>query len=447
MKVSTNKLRIKWKIFAFMLMFSAALLVILWIFQTVLLKDMYKAIRKREIQKSIEYVEKNINTTDIRSLFKYISVKNDIIVTPTREFIMPDHTQPPPPEQHNQKGKWEKRQISPEVITEEKVFTKDNGEQVRLTFYAMITPVNATVTTLLYQLYFITAIMIGLSIFLAFYLAKKISKPIEDINISAKILAAGNYEIFFDGNGYLEVSELSDTLNTAARELNKTESLRRELLANISHDLRTPLSLIYSYAEMMHDFPDEIMPEQTQVIMDETKRLSSLVNDVFDISKLESGTQQLAVGRFNLTESLKKTVSRIDELVKKEGYKISFEYSNEVYVVADEVKIMQVFYNLLLNAIHYSGEGREIEVKQICCGKQVRVEVIDHGEGIEEKDYNQIWDRYYKIDKTHKRAVTGTGLGLSIVKNIMKLHDGDYGVTSKLGEGSVFWFSLTLTKN
>ena len=279
--------------------------------------------------------------------------------------------------------------------------------------------------------------MLLLSVVLAGIIAKRVSKPIERLNSSAKVLAKGNYDVSFNDNGYKEISELSDTLNVAASELNKVEALRRELMANISHDLRTPLSLIYGYAEVMHDFPNEITPEQTQ-------RLSSLVNDVLDISKLESGIEKLDTTLFNFTESIKVTTERIAELLKNDGYKVNFSFDKEVMLNADEIKLTQVFYNLLINAVNYSGKDKAISVRQVVTGNAVRIEVSDTGKGIEEKDIPYIWDRYYKTDKKHKRAVTGTGLGLSIVKKVIELHKGEYGVISEIGNGSTFWFSLKI---
>lgn len=286
--------------------------------------------------------------------------------------------------------------------------------------------------------------MLALSVVLALIISKRISKPIEEINKSAKILAGGNYDIHFQGKGFLEIEELSDTLNTAAIELNKVETLRRELLANISHDLRTPLSLIYSYAEMIHDFPDEVTQDQTQIIMDETQRLKTLVNDLLDISKLESGTQKLSLSNYNLTKSIKATTERVSELVKKAGYSLSFIYDKEVSVNADETRITQVFYNLLTNAINYTGEDKNITVHQIVSDKNVRIEVTDIGRGIASENLPYIWDRYYKVDKKHKRAIMGTGLGLSIVKKVIELHGGNYGVESQVGKGSTFWFELKI---
>ena len=431
-----NRLPLKWKIFLFLLGFCAMLLVILWLFQTVFLNDMYKFVRKQELEHVIAMVEKEIDNPELLMLLLRIQQENDIVITPTRDFIPPqriDILQP-------QGGRGNSLL---EAITETREFTLQNGQTVSLTFYALIAPVNATVSTLRIQLRMITWILLALSVILAIVIAKRVSKPIEDITLSAQALAKGNYDTRFAGKGFREIVSLSDTLNTAAVELSRVEGLRRELLANVSHDLRTPLSLIYSYAEMMHDFFDEITPEQTQVIMDETQRLTTLVNDVLDLSKLENEMEILRPSRYNITQSILAMTERMEALLKSEKFEIAFHYDEGgVYVYADKAKIDRVFYNLLINAINYSGENRSIFVKQTVSGNQLRISVTDQGEGIAEDDLPFIWDRYYKSGKTHKRALTGTGLGLSIVKKIIELHGGTYGVTSSIGKGSTFWFRI-----
>lgn len=428
-----DNLKLQWKIFGFLLGFCTLLLAILWLFQTVFLSDMYKFIRKVEIEKAIATVEKNIDNPGLENILYELELTKEITVRPTKDFAPPVRiTQDRPG--HRQS----------ETITKAQKFVSENGDKISLTFYAMVTPVDATVYTLQMQLYIITGIMILLATLLAIIISKYISNPIEQINRSAKVLATGNYETEFRGKGFLEIKELSDTLNTAALELSKVERLRRELMANISHDLRTPLSFIYSYAEMMHDFPYEVTSEQSKVIMDESKRLTSLVNDMLDISNLETGMAKLNKENYNLTESLQKTINRMKELIKNEGYLLSFEHDEDVYLLADEVKITQAFYNLLLNAITYSGEDKTVIVRQSIKDSMVRIEVIDHGEGVSQSDLPYIWERYYKVDKTHKRPKMGTGLGLSIVKNIIDMHEGEYGVESESGKGSIFWFQLEL---
>ncbi|MDR0222822.1 MAG: HAMP domain-containing histidine kinase [Oscillospiraceae bacterium] len=178
--------------------------------------------------------------------------------------------------------------------------------------------------------------------------------------------------------------------------------------------------------------------------MDETRRLTSLVNDVLDISKLESDIERMTAARFNLTRSIGETAERVQKLLKSDGFKIVFNYDGDVYVNADETKIGRAFYNLLVNAVNYSDDSRLITISQTLSKNHARISVTDNGEGIAKDDLPFIWDRYYKSGKNHKRAVTGTGLGLSIVKKIIETHGGNYGVESDVGKGSTFWFEVDI---
>ena len=432
-----NKMRLKWKVFIYLLGFCSILLVILWLFQTVFLNDMYKFIRTRELNQVIERVGREIENADLNNVLIRVQLENDILVMPSQEFSITVTNYEPVAIRG-------RRALPFDAITETREFTLQNGQTLSLTFYALIAPVNATVTTLRMQLYIVTGIMIILSVFLAIVISKRVSRPIEDISRSAQTLAKGDYDTRFLGKGFQEIVALSDTLNTAALELGRVERLRRELLANVSHDLRTPLSLIYGYAEMMNDFPGDITPEQTKIIMDETWRLTTLVNDVLDLSKMETEMERLDISCFSLTESIIKTTARVEELLRNEDYQIVFEGEDDVLVDADETKIDRAFYNLLINAVNYSGESRTIIVTQQVLAKYVRISITDRGEGISDEDLPYIWDRYYKSGRNHTRAVAGTGLGLSIVKRIIDLHDGSYGVISEMGKGSTFWFELQI---
>lgn len=434
--MNLNKLRLKWKVFAYLLGFCSLLLVILWLFQTVLLNDMYKLIRKQELNQAIAIVEREIDNPELQTILFKIQVDNDIIVALTQDFIQPYRP--------GREDFGSRNTMSLETITEVKEFMLQSGQTVSLTFYALVVPINATVTTLRYQLYFISGIMLILAVGLALIIARRVSKPIEEISQNALTLAKGDYNTHFNGKGFLEIAALSDTLNTTAVELSRVETLRRELMANVSHDLRTPLSLIYSYAEMMSDFPSEITPEQTRVIMDESRRLSDLVSDVLDISKLESDFECLDSTQFNLTLNIRDTVERVQKLLKNKNFDITFTYNSDIYITADETKIGRVFYNLLINAVNYSGDSRSIVIIQSIFEKRVRISVKDNGEGIAEDDLPFIWDRYFKSKKKHQRGVIGTGLGLSIVKKIIELHGGEYGVSSEIDKGSTFWFELNI---
>ena len=159
---------------------------------------------------------------------------------------------------------------------------------------------------------------------------------------------------------------------------------------------------------------------------------------------IDSGTADVKRAPFSLTNCIKSIFSRYTKLIESDGLNIIFEHNEEVFIMGDELRMTQVLYNLINNAINYIGEDKTVIVRQTVSGEKVRVDVIDHGEGIPEDKLQHIWDRYYRVDKEHRRAVIGTGLGLSIVKNILLAHDADFGVASKLGEGSDFYFILPI---
>jgi signal transduction histidine kinase len=234
------------------------------------------------------------------------------------------------------------------------------------------------------------------------------------------------------------------TLEYASRELAKTDNLQKELISNISHDLRTPLTMIKGYSEVMRDIPGENTPENIQVIIDETTRLSELVNDMLDLSRIQSGTRKPEYECFSITDTVKDTLTRYEKLIKQDGYNIEFISDGEAMVIADRGMILQVIYNLINNAINYTGDDKRVTVKQTITEEAVVISVSDTGEGITEKDLEQIWGRYYRVDKMHRRATIGTGLGLSIVKQILEIHNTSFGVDSEKGKGSTFWFELSL---
>lgn len=330
-----------------------------------------------------------------------------------------------------------------ETLAFVKIVTSSAGERLVIV-ESEITPVSSVVDTLRYQLIIMTAVLAVLSVIVAILIANMISKPLSRTNEKAKALARRDYDLTFSGGRYREIKELNDTLNYAASELKKVDNLQKELIANISHDLRTPLTMITGYSEIMRDLPGEVTPENIQIIIDEATRLNNLVSDLLDISRLQSGTADIRRSPFSLTDCIKSIFARYTKLVESDGLNLVFEHDREVFVSGDELRMTQVIYNLINNAINYIGEDKTVLVRQTVADGVVKIEVIDHGDGIPQEKLDYIWDRYYRVEKEHRRAVVGTGLGLSIVKNILIAHDADFGVASKLGEGSDFYFSMPI---
>lgn len=480
-----NTVSIRYKVFGYFSLFIACILLFLWFFQIVFLNDFYRWTKINEIKTSAQVISRNIESEDLTSLLTDISVNQQMCIkiinmdsgtSVSLDSSIKDcliHKLPATSlynyyQLSSQNGgdyleiisvantfrptfefPWNTTRSDSKSMIYSMIIETDSSDLLLL-LNTSISPVDATVNTLKVQLLCLSVILLILAIVLAYIMYRKISIPIMQINEEAKKLAKGDYEVSFNRGGYREIGELADTLNYASDELQKVEKLRQELIANISHDLRTPLTMIGGYAEAMRDLPGENTPENCQIIIDEAARLSTLVNDVLDISKLQSGNEGLNVETYDLTQSILDVLTRYTKFVSKDGYQINFDYDEHVEIEADALRISQCIYNLINNALTYTGDDKIVEIKQIRKENYVRVEVIDHGSGIPKENLEYIWDRYYKANNQHRRAVTGTGLGLSIVKNTLELHNtllGDvakYGVTSSEGEGSTFYFEYKL---
>ena len=241
-----------------------------------------------------------------------------------------------------------------------------------------------------------------------------------------------------------EINELVDTLNYAKTELSKTDELKRDLMANVSHDLKTPLTMIKAYAEMVRDLTykdEEKRNSNLNTIINETDRLNSLVNDILDLSALQA-SNTLECSEFDLTQMIKQIISRFNILTEKENYSFVFNFpKEEIIVYADKKRIYQVIYNLINNAINYTGDDKKVFIEIEELAKTYKVNIKDTGKGIPKNEIKHIWDKYYHNEKKHKRNEYGTGLGLSIVKNILQNHHFKYGVESS-NKGTTFYFEI-----
>lgn len=308
-------------------------------------------------------------------------------------------------------------------------------------------PVGTTMSIFRRQFFFVMLMIMILTLFVSVVFAYNISDPIIRIKNSAKELPQGKFNADLADTDFDEIKQLASTLESASHEIAKSEDLRRELTANISHDLRTPLTMIKAYAEMIRDLSGD-NPEKRErhlkIIIDETDRLSSLVNDILDLSKLQAGVSEISAELFDFSVRLKGVISRFDILKENDGIIIDLQAENDIIINADITKLEQVVYNLINNAVTYTGDDNTVIVRLYHKdASTIRFEVTDHGEGISPEFLPYIWDRYYKVserNKTHKRAKMGSGIGLSIVKSVLELHDFAYGADSVVGEGSTFWF-------
>ena len=334
-----------------------------------------------------------------------------------------------------------------DAITDERLLYcrlfMDGDEVVMLILDAPLSPVGAVVNTLRILLAVISVFVLLLSFLLAFVLSRQFSRPIINMSKKAASLADGRYDTDFSDNTYREVCELGQALNYASSQLSSLDRMQKELVANISHDLRTPLTMIKAYSEMMRDIEGENTPENMQVVIDETERLCELVNDILAISRHQAGVQTMEYSDFDLCETISQTVERYRRLKGADGFEFGLELHGCAFVHADRSAILQVVCNLINNALNYAS-GKKIEISCKVSDSCVRVQVKDTGEGIPERELANIWDRYYKLERTHTRSRAGSGLGLSIVRQILEAHRARYGVESTIGVGTCFWFELPL---
>lgn len=309
-------------------------------------------------------------------------------------------------------------------------------------------PLDSTINIIEQQLIVVSIVVLLFSIVVAYFISKRLSDPIIKISKAAKLISKGKLKTKFETTSDIkELVDLTNALNDMKDELSKTEELQKDLMANISHDLKTPLTMIKAYAELILDIninDKKKCINNLNIIIEEVNRLNNLVNDILALTKVESNLEKLEKSEFDLIKLIKKIVKQHNIYVIKDGYSIEFIHDNikELMVDADKKKIEQVIYNLLNNALNYTGEDKKVIIKVEENDKDYTIMVIDSGKGIDKKEIDHIFDRYYRSKKNHKRYIYGTGLGLSIVKNILLMHNYPYGVTSKKNKGTTFYFKI-----
>ena len=318
--------------------------------------------------------------------------------------------------------------------------------------YNYLEPIGTTMNILTNMFFLTSTVVLLIGVIIAIMLSSHVANPIVRISKNASKLITGNFYMPIKNKEYEEISTLIENLNNASREIEKTETLRKDLLANISHDLRTPLTMIKAYAEMIRDLSGnnpEKREKHVKVIIDESDRLTLLVSDVLNLSRLQSGIVDLDKKTIDFSEHLSGLITRFSLLSDTNDYSVALDSESKIYADIDIQRIEQVVYNLVNNAINYIGDDKLVQVRLLRkSDKYARFEVSDHGVGIPQEQLQYIWERYYKVDRSenHKRAVKGTGLGLAIVKGILEAHGFSYGCDSVVGEGSNFWFEFPVSQ-
>ena len=446
---------LKSHIWLYLIIFTLMIVLFLWLFQVIFINKYYELSKADQIKKTTLEIIRNYDE-DVTYLDK-ISYEDDVCIEIVKNrmtiYSSNESNRGCLISNYQYKNDFfdsevdEKtyKLINPLFDTKTLIYAKKYNDDVTIFVNASLEPLDNTISILSNQLIIVTIIVSLLAFVIGYFISKRISKPIEKMNKNALKLANGNYNFKFDNNSKIsEIDELADTLNYAKNELEHTDELRRDLLANVSHDLKTPLTMIKGYAEMIRDLNydnEEKRNANLNVIIEESERLNVLVEDILTLSKIQANKDTINKEEFDLVTLINNIIKRYSIYKETEGYIFEVNTPNEVIINADKKKIEQVIYNLINNAINYTGEDNKVIINVIK-DKKIRVEIKDTGKGIKEEDLPHIWEKYYHSKKKHKRNVIGTGIGLSIVKTILESHKFKYGVVSKLNQGTTFYFEI-----
>ena len=466
-KVKFDPNSIRFRLWLYFLALVLGIMILIWALQLFFLNNRYEEMKITEVDRIASSICHSYmkNDEDLTKNIQELSVSNDFYVmmesggtvllfNPEQENIIPVYryqNQIPKLKSMLEKSKSPYAPVSFKFSTTfEKYSTlaygryidRTPGKEVLLYIFSPLYPVTSTVNILKHQLLSVTIIIILLAFVLITFFASRISRPIKSITNTAKRMGKGDYNVKFEADSYSEINNLASTLNTAAYELGMADTRQKDLIANVSHDLKTPLTMIRSYAEMIRDLSGD-NPEKRnahlQVIIDETERMNQLVSDMASVSAMRTGKITLEKEAFDLSSATASILASYQLLQEQEGYNFIFNAPKDCMVYADKGRIEQVISNLTGNAASH------MPVEKVT-GKKYRLEVTDHGPGIKQEEIPHIWDRYYKTSTNYVRPTKGTGLGLAIVKEVLTLHRCNYGVDSKVGKGSTFWFELDAAK-
>ncbi|WP_434303642.1 ATP-binding protein [Clostridium botulinum] len=285
-----------------------------------------------------------------------------------------------------------------------------------------------------------------LGLILSWILSKQLSKPLVKIKEIANTMRMGNLNIRSNiKSNTTEIQELSNSINYLAETLQQQEALRKRLTSDMAHEIRTPITTLKTHVEAIIDGIWEPTEERLQVFYEELERLTNLVNNLRNISKLEKAETVVNKTNLNITKEIEKVVETFNPLYEKSGFKIVTKLEKDVYGFIDKDKLKQIMHNLLSNSHKYLNEDGLVKVSLSKGKDKIFIKVEDNGEGIPKEDLPHIFERFYRSDVSRNKTTGGTGLGLTITKTLVEAHGGHIRVESELGVGTKFIIEIKIT--
>ena len=458
--------------------FTVIIFTVLWLLQTVFLQKFYNGMIIRNTVKVADKISSESQSSSITSYIDDISRSNSILVfvTDTEGNILyssdeykKGHKNKFRNERSNSRSEHQQYRELPENYSEflSAVNASENGEaeiksddiyvfgrlidfcgsdeKAVLYVGTTLNAVGSTARIIRIQLMWVTLLSIIIAFVLALFMSKSFSKPVSQLNEKAHKLGENDDDVNFNEGFCTELDELNNTLDTTSEKLKKSREFQNELLANVSHDLRTPLTMIKGYAEMIRDISREDekqCAEDVAVIVDETDRLTALVNEILEYSELQMSESEAVMNDVDLSEAVASVADSFEKLYSKDGCEFERNIEENICVRGNVSRLQRAVYNLLDNAVRHAGEDKWIGISLGTVNGKAVVNISDHGSGIAPDELEHIWERYYTKRQRSGKGVSG--LGLAIVKQIVTQHNGTCRVVSELGKGTSFSIELDM---
>ena len=468
------------------MLFAAVIFLVLWLLQTVFLQSFYNEMLIVNTREAAQALAENSSCENITSLIDSASVNNSIqiyVIDENGEVLYfsdeyrganrknkgalndndeQEHSDKVPKGKHNgfnreipdefheclarlESGEENQIEYSTDSAYVYGTYIDYYGSDDKAVLYVSTTldPVGSAVYIIRVQLVWVTILSLAVGFVFSWFLAKNFGKPVAQLSEKANKLGQSDYPTEFSDGFCKELDELSKNLDKTSDKLIEAQTFQTELLANVSHDLRTPLTMIKGYSEMIADTSwdnEEQCREDISVIVRETDRLTSLVNEILEYSELKMGDITDKFTKTDLSTLVKRVCQRFEDLYKGKDETIEMQIQEGIFVNGSPGHLDRAVYNLIDNAFRYTDNSRKVTVRLLANESIAVIEVIDYGSGIPQSEWEHIWDRYYTFRQRKGKGVSG--LGLSIVKQTAELHGGRCYVESSQGVGSRFCIEL-----
>ena len=477
------------KLWSYFILFAVIIFVVLWLIQTVFLQTFYSRMAIANLNKATQEIISQQDGANILSKIDETAMKNSLLIFLTDEnsevlysvdeystlystVENENHSSGNPYRSDKGSMSWEQgvirnlpnshmeliAQLSASGNTSIGYTTSDGSAYVSATRLSTCNEfpekdvilcismplgnVDGATGILQIQLMWVSILSFVLAFVLAFFLAQRFERPIQELVFQARRISQGEFDMVKKAGFCTELDELAETLNETAHSLERLENSQRELLASVSHDLRTPLTMMKGYAEMLQEFSwkdEQTRNHDLAVIQREADRLTALVNEILEYSFMQSNGLKLQIEEFDLSDVADCVANQFDEICKSQGYVIDKMIEQGLCVRGDWRQLERVIYNFIDNAVNHAGIQKHIIIKLVAKNNSVRFSVKDFGLGIPEAEIPYIWEKYYTARK-RKNKDTVSGLGLSIAKEILIAHKAQFGVMFE--GGCEFWFEI-----